>query len=1040
MSRNPPIASTTPRTTGTGVRGVVPPVVAPKPHQPPPTPTPHPHRPPLDNVSIPPKKMSPDHLNLCHSILHGLQRHADAGPFLFPMDPTDWDWATSSASSSTSTTTLPAPRAPTTRRDRSASASSDCFPTTTTPRPMDLSTVEDLLSTGRYPTPADFMRDLRLIFDNARRMWDGGEPSAAAAAAIRKHADGLEAYLEWQVARLPAAARPVFATRAEGATPPAPARVVKRRRKSDAAEDVAAPSATRDLTPPPSAVAPAPPPAKGRGRPRGSSTAPATGLVSAPASRRNSTADVGGETVEAVRMPAPPTPVPSSAALLEGVAPAPPPTGRRGSVEEVVGVVVRKRGRPRKTPVVVARVESEEVVVVATAKKEGEGVVEMPVEIPGDSLPAVEVIPVEAPRLPVEEVVSVMTETALPEPPVVAEEPPVDVEGDGDGDGDDSPHRKRQRTGSLPKKVSFLIDASEDVAGGLGDVVVGDMEEALPPLPEPMAFVMEEMPEAPPSEMDVLLSAGVGLGVPTPERGEEQEEEEDVPMAEVVRKAAEVVQEEVVQDISGDAVVAPTTTLEDTLPVSQDEDAKPTTTTTAGKTLPPALVAAANAVAEAAASGSAKKITITLPPLRHRKNSVGQAEMVASPTATSPSLPVVTPVVVATTGRTGRNRSRSAAGAEGALQATPRTSPASATGSTPTTTSSSGTPVRQCSFCGTEKTPMWRHGPAGFDPLCNGCGVKWKRGRILKGYEKRKRSTSSSPRPPAATLRGNGSGAPAPTASASPELGGAATVAGVEPPAPVFTTASGRPARAKANPQFSYPYLVPHRSASDPLLVDAHLAGFGGAGPRRKRQASGTSLSPDDVKGAPVSYIIRDFNVTLQMATSSPCPTAHLDGSRLEDLVATCRRQRMLPPADPTRPLEPRTLMGSGPRAAYLASALALIPATELAFVAAGLGRIIQGGAAMRRAQSTPPAGVAWRGAAAEGVVVKVAGEGVAGKSVPCGAAAVATTTTAAVAKVEATVVVPAEGEEVVELERDVGELSAGEWGDVCGFLLNVGA
>ncbi|KAJ3121953.1 hypothetical protein HK101_006648 [Irineochytrium annulatum] len=32
---------------------------------------------------------------------------------------------------------------------------------------------------------------------------------------------------------------------------------------------------------------------------------------------------------------------------------------------------------------------------------------------------------------------------------------------------------------------------------------------------------------------------------------------------------------------------------------------------------------------------------------------------------------------------------------------------------------------------------MWRHGPAGFDPLCNGCGVKWKRGRILRGCETR---------------------------------------------------------------------------------------------------------------------------------------------------------------------------------------------------------------------------------------------------------------------------------------------------------------
>ncbi|KAJ3316790.1 hypothetical protein HDU76_001550 [Blyttiomyces sp. JEL0837] len=45
---------------------------------------------------------------------------------------------------------------------------------------------------------------------------------------------------------------------------------------------------------------------------------------------------------------------------------------------------------------------------------------------------------------------------------------------------------------------------------------------------------------------------------------------------------------------------------------------------------------------------------------------------------------------------------------------------------------------RCCSYCGTRSTPMWRHGPAGYDPLCNGCGVKWKRGRILRGCERAK--------------------------------------------------------------------------------------------------------------------------------------------------------------------------------------------------------------------------------------------------------------------------------------------------------------
>lgn len=38
---------------------------------------------------------------------------------------------------------------------------------------------------------------------------------------------------------------------------------------------------------------------------------------------------------------------------------------------------------------------------------------------------------------------------------------------------------------------------------------------------------------------------------------------------------------------------------------------------------------------------------------------------------------------------------------------------------------------RRCSYCSTMKTPMWRHGPDGFSDLCNKCGVKWMRGRIL---------------------------------------------------------------------------------------------------------------------------------------------------------------------------------------------------------------------------------------------------------------------------------------------------------------------
>ncbi|KAI8929090.1 hypothetical protein BC831DRAFT_547913 [Entophlyctis helioformis] len=49
--------------------------------------------------------------------------------------------------------------------------------------------------------------------------------------------------------------------------------------------------------------------------------------------------------------------------------------------------------------------------------------------------------------------------------------------------------------------------------------------------------------------------------------------------------------------------------------------------------------------------------------------------------------------------------------------------------------------VRQCSYCQATTTPMWRHGPAGYPDLCNKCGVKWMRGRILQDLGT---STSSS--------------------------------------------------------------------------------------------------------------------------------------------------------------------------------------------------------------------------------------------------------------------------------------------------------
>jgi hypothetical protein len=39
---------------------------------------------------------------------------------------------------------------------------------------------------------------------------------------------------------------------------------------------------------------------------------------------------------------------------------------------------------------------------------------------------------------------------------------------------------------------------------------------------------------------------------------------------------------------------------------------------------------------------------------------------------------------------------------------------------------------RQCSYCGTTETPMWRHGPPSHSDLCNKCGMKYMRKRILQ--------------------------------------------------------------------------------------------------------------------------------------------------------------------------------------------------------------------------------------------------------------------------------------------------------------------
>ncbi|KAJ3320865.1 hypothetical protein HDV06_004761 [Boothiomyces sp. JEL0866] len=44
---------------------------------------------------------------------------------------------------------------------------------------------------------------------------------------------------------------------------------------------------------------------------------------------------------------------------------------------------------------------------------------------------------------------------------------------------------------------------------------------------------------------------------------------------------------------------------------------------------------------------------------------------------------------------------------------------------------------RRCNYCGATSTPMWRHGPGEYTNLCNSCGVKWRRGKILHSGENR---------------------------------------------------------------------------------------------------------------------------------------------------------------------------------------------------------------------------------------------------------------------------------------------------------------
>lgn len=75
---------------------------------------------------------------------------------------------------------------------------------------------------------------------------------------------------------------------------------------------------------------------------------------------------------------------------------------------------------------------------------------------------------------------------------------------------------------------------------------------------------------------------------------------------------------------------------------------------------------------------------------------------------------------------------------------------------------------RKCAYCGTTSTPMWRHGPGDFTNLCNSCGVKWRRGKILSTGDNRHHlcKTSSS----AAKKSSSSSSSASSTKDSSPTL------------------------------------------------------------------------------------------------------------------------------------------------------------------------------------------------------------------------------------------------------------------------------
>lgn len=141
--------------------------------------------------------------------------------------------------------------------------------------------------------------------------------------------------------------------------------------------------------------------------------------------------------------------------------------------------------------------------------------------------------------------------------------------------------------------------------------------------------------------------------------------------------------------------------------------------------------------------------------MKTRPDEVSEARYYsAEPTRTvaAPMSPIFNPEVpVPGKARSKRSRaapcnwaSRLVVLAPGASEQGPATKPSKPAGSKkkglslggvgPAMDPTSGSEVRKCLHCATDKTPQWRTGPMGPKTLCNACGVRYKSGRLVPEY------------------------------------------------------------------------------------------------------------------------------------------------------------------------------------------------------------------------------------------------------------------------------------------------------------------